>query len=256
MLNSEATEAANAKLNEVQEQFKDWIWKDDERRKRLHRYYNENYNNIRPIQYDAAHYRNGDGVLTFPGQNPEIQLRPHQANAAWQIVSTGKALLAHEVGTGKTFTLVTGAMELRRLGLARKPAIAVPKSIIAQFVNEARALYPGARILSTDGMFDQQSRRKTISRIATGDYDLIVMTHDNMDMLPMTPEVTRNYIQGELEELDEAIRASKEEDNRKNNRVVKQLEKAKAKLETRLKARLKDHEKTTPYSSKRPASIS
>lgn len=235
VLNPEATEAANAKVNEVQEQFRDWLWKDDARRKRLHRYYNDNYNNIRPIEYDAAHYRNADGVYVLPGQNPEIQLRPHQANAVWQIVSTGKALLAHEVGTGKTFTKVTAAMELRRLGLARKPAIAVPKSIINQYVNEAKALYPSARILSTDGMFDAQNRKQTISRIATGDYDMVIMTHDNMDMLPMTPEVTRGYIQREAAELEEAIRASKESDGERNNRVVKQLEKAKAKLEARLR---------------------
>lgn len=235
VVNHEASAAANAKVKEVRDAFDDWIWEDDSRRERLHRYYNDNFNNIRTIDYSADHYRDEAGDYQFPGMNPGIKLRPHQANAVWQIVSTGRALLAHEVGTGKTFTMVTGAMELRRLGLAKKPAIAVPKAIIEGFVKDAQRLYPNAKIITTEGRFDAARRRETVSRIATGDYDIVILTHDNIDMLPMQPDTVREFVKREIEELEQAKAIAHEEDGSKNNRVVKQLEKAKAKLEARLK---------------------
>src|ERR1041384_2627940 len=233
-VNNEASAAANAKVKEIRDAFDEWIWEGDERRDRLHRYYNDNFNNIRTIDYTADHYKDENGDYQFPGMNPGIRLRPHQANAVWQIVSTGRALLAHEVGTGKTFTMVTGAMELRRLGLAKKPAIAVPKAIIEGFVKDAQYLYPNAKIITTEGRFDAARRRETVSRIATGDYDMVILTHDNLDMLPMKPETVQAFIKREIEELEQAKAVAQEEDDRKDNKVVKQLEKAKAKLEARL----------------------
>lgn len=226
---------ANAKVSEIKSLFKEWLWEDEERRTRLHRYYNDNFNNIRLVKYDAQHYRGPDGQYRLPGMNPAISLRPHQANAVWQIVSQGRALLAHEVGTGKTFTMVSAAMEMRRMGLSNKPAIAVPKSIIEGFLADAQRLYPNARIITPGAKFTKDTRKQTVARIATGDYDLVVLTHDNLDMLPMHPDVVRDFVNRELDELEAAIRASKEEDASKGNKVVKQLEKAKAKLEARLK---------------------
>lgn len=234
VINHEASAAANAKVKELRDAFDEWIWEGDERRDRLHRYYNDNFNNIRTIDYSAEHYKDANGDYQFPGMNPEIRLRPHQANATWQIVSTGRALLAHEVGTGKTFTMAAAAMELRRLGLAKKPAIAVPKAIIEGFVTDVQQLYPNARIITTEGRFDAARRKETVSRIATGDYDMVILTHDNLDMLPMKPDTVREFIKREIEELEQAKAIAHEEDGSKNNKVVKQLEKAKAKLEARL----------------------
>lgn len=240
-LNHEESAAAMAKVAEVREAFKDWVWTDDKRRARLHRYYNDNFNNIRLIKYHADHYRSADGSYTLPGMNPAISLRPHQANGVWQVVSTGRALYAHEVGTGKTFTMGAAAMELRRLGLAKKPAIAVPKAIIEGFVSDIRQLYPNARIITTEGKFEAANRKKTISQIATGDWDIVILTHDNLDMLPMRPEVAREFIQREMDELEAVIREAKEleaEQNggrrKKDSRFVKQLEKNLARLQARL----------------------
>ena len=227
----DATEDANAKIQDIKAAFKDWLWEDDERRQRLHRHYNDNFNNIRPIQYDGSHQ-------TFPGMNPACKLRPHQKNFVWQVVTTGKGLAAHEVGTGKTYSMVAAAMEQRRLGLARKPAIVCLKANIETVVREAQELYPGAKIISTADMFDAKSRKETIARIATGDYDMVFMTHDNMNMLPMRPAVVQKYIKEEMAELEEAIVAAIKDDPSADNKVVKQLEKAKQKLEVALKKAL------------------
>src|SRR5262249_48645801 len=141
-VNRQATDDANAKVQEFKDAFRDWVWEDDERRERLHRYYNDNFNNIRPMRYNGSHQ-------TFPGMNTKIKLRDHQKNFVWQVVTTGNGLAAHEVGAGKTKALVASAMELRRLGLARKPAIACLKANIESITAEALELYPSARIIST-----------------------------------------------------------------------------------------------------------
>lgn len=231
VLNSEATADANAKVQEIKDSFKEWIWTDDDRRQRLHRHYNDNFNNIRAIKYDGQHQQ-------FPGMNPAIKLHKHIPDFVWQVVSTGKGLAAHEVGTGKTYAMIASAMELRRLGLARKPAIACMKANIGAITADCLKLYPGAKILSTADMFDAANRKKTMSRIATGDYDIVLFTHDNMDMLQMKPETVKAYINDEIKELEAARAASEAENPAKNNRVVKALEKAKARLVARLQEAL------------------
>ena len=224
--NPEDSAAANAKVSDVKERFGEWVWQDDARKERLHRFYNDNFNNVRNVEYDGS-------FLTFPGMNPGIELRPHQKNAVWLTLSKGKALYAHEVGTGKTYTQIAAAMEMRRLGLARKPAIAVLKSTIEQFAEAARTLYPGARILTTDDKFDAKSRKRTVSQIATGDWDLVILTHDNIDMLPMRPANVERFIREELDEL-ETVKMAVAETEKRGSRFVKALEKQKERLLARL----------------------
>jgi N12 class adenine-specific DNA methylase len=234
--NVEATTAANAKVEDLQARFKDWLWQDDERRRRLTRTFNDTYNSVVPAKYNGAH-------LTFPGMSPKWSslLYPHQRNAVWRTITHGTALYAHEVGTGKTATMVASAMELRRLGLARKPAIAALKANIEGIVADARELYPGAKILFVD-KFDAQNRKQTIARIASGDWDMVILTHDNLNMLPMKKEVEQGFIQREIDELESVLRAVEDEEaghsggrrGKSDNKLVKQLEKAKARLEERL----------------------
>lgn len=230
VVNKEETDNANSKVQEIKDKFKEWLWTDDERRDRLHRHYNDNFNNVVPMKYNGQH-------LQFPGMNPGLKLREHQANAVWQVVTTGKGLLGHEVGTGKTYTMGAAAMELRRLGLAKKPAIACLKANIEQVTRELQHLYPAAKILSTVDNFDKANRKKTISQIATGDYDMVIMTHDNLDMLQMKPETVANHIREELKEL-EAVRAEQMASDPKNSRAQTALEKAKKNLEAKLQEAL------------------
>lgn len=236
VIDHKATDDANGKIEEIKDKFKEWLWSDDERRERLSRYYNDNFNNIRNVRRDGSH-------LTFPGMNPAIQLRDHQKDFAWQVITTGKGLAAHEVGTGKTYTMIAAAMELRRLGLAKKPAIACLKANIEAITQDAIKLYPGARILSTADMFDADKRKQTISRIATGDYDLVIMTHDHLDLLQMKPEVVQQYIQEEIDELEEALEASREASGKTNTRAATALTKAKERLQARLEEAIKAGEK-------------
>ncbi len=227
-VNKDATDAAQAKVQDLKDKFKDWVWQDDDRRERLARFYNDNFNNIRSIQYDGSHQ-------TFPGMNPDIKLHPHIPNFVWQVVTTGKGLAAHEVGTGKTYSMIAAAMELRRLGLAKKPAIACLKANIEAITADAIKLYPGIKILSTADMFDAKSRKATMAKISSGDYDLIVMTHDHLGLLPMSQKTVQGYIGEEIKELDAQMTAAKEASGKKDNRIVKQLEKAKKRLEAKLK---------------------
>ena len=226
VLNQDKTAGALAKVQDVKERFADWIWEDDARRERLHRYYNDTYNNTRLIEHDGS-------FLTFPGMNPAVTPRKHQVNAVWATIQQGRILYAHEVGTGKTITQIAAAMEMKRMGLAKKPAIVVLKSTIDHFVRDAQKLYPGARILSTADMFDAKNRKRAISKIATGDWDIVIMTHDNMDMLPMKNEQVARFIQDEIDELETAKRGMA--GDKKGSRIVKEMEKAKLKLEVRLK---------------------
>lgn len=224
VVNRKATADVAAKVQELKDKFADWIWGDDERTIRLARYYNDNFNNIRELQYDGSHQ-------TFPGMNPAIQLHPHIPNFAWRVVTNGTALAAHEVGTGKTFAMIASAMELRRLGLAKKPCIACLKANIEQITRDAQLLYPGARILSTEGQFTAAKRKEMVSRIATGDYDIVIMTHDNLNMLKMRPEVEAQYLRDELDQLGVAKRAAEGE---KDTRTAKNLETARKNLEAKL----------------------
>ena len=231
VVDAEATENARGKIQDMRDRFADWLWSDDERRQRLFRHYNDNFNNIVPMQYDGSH-------LDFPGMTPDFKMRDVQKNFVWQVVTRGKGVLAHEVGVGKTATMVASAMELRRLGLAKKPCIACLKSNLEQLTKEAQELYPGARILSTSGMFEGNKRKETISRIATGDYDMVFMSHDHLNLLPMSSEVQSQFVRDELVDLEAALEAAKDNDKSKNQRTVKQLEKRKAQLESELREAL------------------
>lgn len=235
-IDQDATRAAEDKAKQLKAKFQEWIWEDDERRDRLARFYNDNFNNIIPVKYDGSH-------LQFPGMNPDFQMRDIQKNFVWQVITTGRGLAAHEVGTGKTASMIASAMELRRLGLAKKPCIACMKANIDQITMEAQKLYPNARILSTADNFSAKQRKETISRMSTGDYDLVIMTHDHMNMLGMRPQVVQDYIQSQLNELQVAKKAAWKADPDKNNRIVKALEKAQQKLETRLEKAIKEAEK-------------
>jgi N12 class adenine-specific DNA methylase len=245
IVNRRATDDAQAMVQKMRNAFKTWVWEDDERRQRLTRFYNDNFNNIVKMHYDGSHQ-------TFPGLNPAIKLRSLQADFVWRVVTTGGGLAAHDVGTGKTLSMICAAMELRRLGLAKKPAICCLKSNIEQITAEARRAYPAARILSTEGMFDAKSRKKTIARMATGDYDMVIMTHDNLNMLQMKPEVQAKYIREEMADLV-AAKARAEKDvaeaeasggyGRRGRaeaagRVVASIEKAMMNLQERLEKAL------------------
>ena len=242
----EETDAANEKVAELRERFKEWVWTDETRKEQLEKAYNETLNDWVPTQYDGSHQ-------TFPGlRTTGWPLRDLQKDAVWRMVSTGKGLLAHEVGLGKTASMVAGAMELKRLGLAKKPTIACLKANISQITAEAQELYPDARILSTADLFEAGNRQRALNMIATGDYDLIVMTHEHMNKMKMKPETIQRFMQDEMEELEESILAIQAEDASKtgkklNARIVKQLESRKQKLEQDLKKSLAEYTKDDIY---------
>lgn len=247
----EQTDEINEKVDKLREQFKDWIWADESRAERLYRHYNDNYNNIVPTVFDGSH-------LEFPGlsrtdkSGREFNLRPLQKDFVWRVITTGRGLAAHEVGTGKTASMVAGAMELRRLGLAKKPAIVCKKANIEQITAEALELYPGAKILTLDKNFDSKKRKQTMNQIATGDYDMVIMTHQNLGMMRMRPETVQAFIQEELDEITDAIRAAEAEaiekdEKPENNRIVKNLNKRKSKIEADLKAALAEDKKDSVF---------
>ena|GEM_PF-1788542 len=243
VFDKEASDAANEKVREVREQFADWVWTDDERARRLHRHYNDNFNNMRVIEYTGAHYANEEGKFILPGMNPQLELRPNQVKDVWQAVANGKLLDASEVGAGKTFILGAIAMEWKRLGIAHKPAIAVPKPRMAATVAELQLLYPAAKILSLEKSFDKENRKRTTAMMATGDYDMVVLSHEQLDKMPMSPEVVQKFIGAELDEIEERIidaKTAAEEagDVRAGNRIVKRLEKIKERVETKLQEAL------------------
>lgn len=241
--NRKATDDANAKVQEIKEKFKEWIWSDDARTMRLARLYNDTLNNIRDIKYNGQHQK-------FPGMNPDIlpELFPHIKDFVWQVVTTGNGLAGHEVGTGKTFAMIASAMELRRLGLAKKPCIACLKSNLGQITADCLKLYPNAKILSTalpNGkvVTDAKGRSDIIARMATGDYDIVLMTHDQLDQLKMHPDVQRKYINEELAELTAAIEAAERDDPDGKSMTVKRLEAAKSALEKKLLGLVKAEDK-------------
>jgi N12 class adenine-specific DNA methylase len=228
----EASEAANEKVKEVCEKFDDWLWTDDERSTRLHRYYNDNFNNLRVIERTYTHYANEEGRYVLPGMNPSMSLRPNQVKCIWQAVTNGRLLDASEVGSGKTFTLGAIAMEWRRLGLFHKPAIAVPKPRISATVAEIQLLYPAARILSLEKSFDSENRKRTTAQMATGDYDIIVLSHEQLDKMSMSPDIIREFIGAEIAEIEYHIKDAK--GGSEGNRIVKRLEKIKERVEVKL----------------------
>jgi N12 class adenine-specific DNA methylase/adenine-specific DNA methylase len=227
VINIPATEAARDKQGKIKERFKNWIWQDDERRERLARSYNDEFNNIRLRTFNGDH-------LALPGASPVITLRPHQRASVWRILQTPNCLLAHVVGAGKTYTMVAAAMELKRLGLARKPLFVVPNHMLGQFSSELLALYPGANILvASKEDFEKEARQRLMARIATGNWDAIIVTHSGFEKIPVSRETQEEFIRAELRELSLAI---EEQRKQENSSIVKSLERAKKKLESKLKS--------------------
>lgn len=230
-LNKKETAIAQAKQEQIKLAFNDWIWSDPERRERLVKSYNERFNSIRPREYDGSH-------INFDGMNPEITLRPHQINAIARILYGGNTLLAHEVGAGKTFEMVAAAMESKRLGLCNKSLFVVPNHIVEQFGSEFLQLYPSANILvTTKKDFETANRKKFCSRIATGDYDAVIISHSQFEKIPMSIERQIAIIEKQIEDITLGIEDLKASHGERFS--IKQMEKTRRSLETRL-AKLND----------------
>ena len=231
VLNKKETAIAQDRQELIKQKFAEWIWKDIDRRELLCRIYNETFNGVRPREYDGRHIR-------FEGMNPEISLRPHQINAIAHILYGGNTLLAHEVGAGKTYEMVAAAMEMKRLGLCTKSLIVVPNHITEQWAAEWLQLYPSANILvATKKDFETQNRKKFCSRIATGDYDAIIIGHSQFEKIPMSLERQQAILERQIEEILEGIEQAKAQ--KAERYTVKQMERTRKSLETRL-AKLND----------------
>lgn len=231
VLNKKETAIAQDRQELIKQKFAEWIWKDIDRRELLCRVYNETFNGVRPREYDGRHIR-------FEGMNPEISLRPHQINAIAHILYGGNTLLAHEVGAGKTYEMVAAAMEMKRLGLCTKSLIVVPNHITEQWAAEWLQLYPSANILvATKKDFETQNRKKFCSRIATGDYDAIIIGHSQFEKIPMSVERQQAILERQIEEILEGIEQAKAQ--KAERYTVKQMERTRKSLEARL-AKLND----------------
>ena len=231
VLNKKETAIAQDRQELIKQKFAEWIWKDIDRRELLCRIYNETFNGVLPREYDGRHIR-------FEGMNPEISLRPHQINAIAHILYGGNTLLAHEVGAGKTYEMVAAAMEMKRLGLCTKSLIVVPNHITEQWAAEWLQLYPSANILvATKKDFETQNRKKFCSRIATGDYDAIIIGHSQFEKIPMSVERQQAILERQIEEILAGIEQAKAQ--KAERYTVKQMERTRKSLETRL-AKLND----------------
>ena len=226
VFNAKETTAAQAKQEVIKQAFQDWIWKDPERRNRLVRYYNDTFNSVRPREYDGSH-------ITFGGISPEITLRAHQVNAIAHILYGGNTLLAHKVGAGKTFEMVAAAQESKRLGLCQKSMFVVPNHLVGQWASEYLRLYPSANILVTTKQdFETGNRKKFCGRIATGDYDAVIIGHSQFEKIPMSIERQREQLEKQLDDVERGIddvQASKGEQF-----TVKQLMKTRKAIKTKL----------------------
>ena len=226
VLNKKETAIAQSKQEMIKQEFQDWIWSDPERRERLCKSYNEKFNSVRPREYDGSH-------IIFNGMNPEIELREHQKNAVAHILYGGNTLLAHAVGAGKTFEMVAAAQESKRLGLCNKSLFVVPNHLTEQWAAEYLQLYPAANILvATKKDFETKNRKKFCGRIATGDYDAVIIGHSQFEKIPMSIERQRAILEQQLEEITEGIAELKR--NRGENFSVKQLEKSKKSIKQKL----------------------
>ena len=227
VLNAKETTLAAQKQQLIRDAFKDWIWKDPERRETLVRQYNEEMNSTRPREYDGSH-------IVFSGMNPEISLREHQKNAIAHVLYGGNTLLAHEVGAGKTFEMVASAMESKRLGLCQKSIFVVPNHLTEQWASEFLRLYPSANILvTTKKDFETHNRKKFCARIATGDYDAVIIGHSQFERIPISPERQEQLLHQQIEEITDGIQDSKLAGG--NSFTIKSLERTKKGLEARLK---------------------
>ena len=226
VLNKKETAIAQSKQEMIKQEFQDWIWSDPERRERLCKSYNEKFNSVRPREYDGSH-------IIFNGMNPEIELREHQKNAVAHILYGGNTLLAHAVGAGKTFEMVAAAQESKRLGLCNKSLFVVPNHLTEQWAAEYLQLYPAANILvATKKDFETKNRKKFCGRIATGDYDAVIIGHSQFEKIPMSIERQRAILEQQLEEITGGIAELKR--NRGENFSIKQLEKSKKSIRQKL----------------------
>ena len=226
VLNSKETTLAQQKQQAIREAFRDWIWRDPDRRRELVQLYNERFNSTRPREYDGRH-------LIFPGMNPEITLREHQLNAIAHDLYGGNTLLAHEVGAGKTFEMIAAAMEGKRLGLCQKSLFAVPNHLTEQWASEFLRLYPSANILvATKKDFETRNRKKFCARIATGDYDAVIIGHSQFERIPVSRERQERLLQEQIWEIEDGISELKA--SRAERFTIKELERTKKNLETKL----------------------
>lgn len=226
VLNAAATQEAQMKQQQIEDAFKDWIWKDPTRRQMLVKEYNERFNSLRPREYDGSH-------ILFHGMSPEITLRPHQKNAIAHILYGGNTLLAHVVGAGKTYEMVAAAMEKKRLGLCTKTLICVPNHLTEQLAGEALQLYPNANILvSRRTDFEKANRKRFCAKIATGNYDIIVIGHSQFERIPLSQERQVEYLQSQIHDVINQVAQLKEE--RAENFTVKQMERMRKQLEKKL----------------------
>jgi N12 class adenine-specific DNA methylase/SAM-dependent methyltransferase len=234
VVNAQSTEAAREKQERIKERFKEWIWSEDGRRERLVRLYNDTFNHSRVRTFNGEH-------LTLPGASADVQLHTHQKAGVWRILQTPNTLLGHVVGAGKTYTMVAAAMELKRLGLARKPMFAVPNHMLGQFSTELLMLYPGANILVAGKEdFEAQNRKRLFSRIATGNWDAVIVTHSGFERIPLSQETQERFFKEQLEELEKIKRENAGNENR---RMVKEIEKAKKRPEAKLESLAAAHKK-------------
>lgn len=228
-INHEETAAANIKVDAVKEEWRNWIWSEDDRRGRLAKIYNDNFNTDNLIPHDGSH-------LSFPGKVGDdiIKLRPHQANAVWRILQDGKALLDHVVGAGKTFTMIAAAMEMRRTGISKKPLFVVPNHLVSQWAGDFIRLYPGANILAASKKdFEKSNRQRLFERITTGDWDAVIIAHSSFSKMPVDPDFEMKFLNEQLSDLEAAISAMREAEG-KDARSVKQQEKMRDTLKTKI----------------------
>lgn len=225
-------ETANAREKQelIKQEFKEWIWKDEERRNRLTKLYNEQFNCMREREFDGSH-------LTFDGMNPNIELREHQKNAVARVLYGGNTLLAHAVGAGKTYECIASAMELKRLGIVSKPMFVVPNHLLGQWANEILKLYPTANILvATQKEFEKTRRKKLMGKIATGEWDAVLIAHSSFGLIPMSKEYEQKHMEQQIDEVVNAIERIKAESG--DGLSVKKLEQIKSSMDTKLKALL------------------
>ncbi len=226
VLNKKETTLAQQKQQAIKDAFQDWVWRDPRRREALVTRYNELFNSTRPREYDGTHIR-------FGGMNPEIKLREHQQNAIAHVLYGGNTLLAHEVGAGKTYEMAASAMEAKRLGLCQKSLFVVPNHLTLQWANEFLHLYPGAKLLvASKKDFETANRKKFCARIATGDYDAVIIGHSQFEKIPISPERQERMLQAQIDDIEEAISEMKYQ--RGENFTIKQMEKTRKTLQARL----------------------
>ncbi|HWC58624.1 MAG TPA: DEAD/DEAH box helicase family protein, partial [Verrucomicrobiae bacterium] len=233
-INAQQTEAARDKLEKIKERFKTWIWEDDERRERLCRKYNDEFNSVRLRVFNGSH-------LTLPSSSQQVALRPHQKNGVWRIIQSDNTLLAHVVGAGKTYTMVAAGIELKRLRLATKPMFVVPNHMLSQFSAELLTLYPTANILvAGKDDFEKTNRARLFSRIATGNWDAVIVTHASFEKIPLSLETRRQFIFDQIAEVETALQEQRAE---RGTRLVKELERVKKRLTAKLETLAASHKK-------------